>query len=176
MASFVLLITRPDGTGCCLNHRWNSKIHSFPTSFWQLVITVIAHFGHAVFHIFQWISVPGAAPTNNLRQKKNNPKNRNEKNMSFKMVLAKDTICGILPDRYMPVQESTWRDSLVHSHGSGVYEEWGWNLRCSSCTSSPVRLEQVLALSLLATDAGDLWPGRSTHRNLQWPWPLTPEI
>lgn len=36
------------------------------TSLCQLVITVITHFGHAVFHVFQRISVSGAAPTNNL--------------------------------------------------------------------------------------------------------------
>lgn len=38
------------------------------TSLLQLDVTVIAHFGHAVFHVFQRISVPGAAPTNNLHQ------------------------------------------------------------------------------------------------------------
>ncbi len=43
-------------------------MQSFPTSLLQLVVTVITHFGHAVFHVFQRISVPGAAPTNNLCQ------------------------------------------------------------------------------------------------------------
>lgn len=41
-----------------------TKLTSLP----QLVVTVIAHFGHAIFHVFQRISVPGAAPTNNLRR------------------------------------------------------------------------------------------------------------
>lgn len=45
-------------------HAVKTKLTSLP----QLVVTVIAHFGHAVFHVFQRIPVPGAAPTNNLRQ------------------------------------------------------------------------------------------------------------
>lgn len=50
------------------NWRWIPKMSSFPTSLLQLVVTMITHFGHAVFHVFQWVSVPGAAPTHNLHQ------------------------------------------------------------------------------------------------------------
>lgn len=53
-------------------------------------------------------------------------------------------------------------DSLSRSHGSGVCEEWGWNLRCSSYTSPLLRLEQVWELSLLETGADDLLPAMHT--------------
>lgn len=37
------------------------------TSFLQLAVTAITHFGHAVLHVFEWISVPGAAATDDLQ-------------------------------------------------------------------------------------------------------------
>lgn len=40
------------------------------TSLLQLAVTAITHFGHAVFHVLQRISVSAAAPANNLQQHK----------------------------------------------------------------------------------------------------------
>lgn len=51
-------------SGGLLRLCWKTKL----TSLRQLAVTMIAHFGHAVFHVFQRISVPGATPANNLRQ------------------------------------------------------------------------------------------------------------
>lgn len=35
------------------------------SSLLQLAVTVITHFGHAIFHVFQRVSVSTAAPANN---------------------------------------------------------------------------------------------------------------
>lgn len=47
-----------------LQMRWQTKL----TSLLQLQVAAIAHFAHAVLHVFQRVSVPGAAPANNLPQ------------------------------------------------------------------------------------------------------------
>lgn len=74
-------------------------------------------------------------------------------------------------------------DSLFRSRGSGVCGEWGWNLRCSSCTSSLVRLEQAWGLFLPESAADDLWPRKETHTKTEkhtkthygdwWQWLIT---
>lgn len=125
----------------------------FLTSLRKLVVTVITHFGHAVFHVFQRISVPGAASTDNLCQAKYN--------VSYNLLrLVYQILKCIRTLRFISAY-----DSLSRSRGSGVCEEWGWNPRCSSYTSSLLRPEQVWELSLLETGTDDLSPATHTCFN-----------
>lgn len=133
----------------------------FPTSFLELVVTVITHFSHAIFHVFQRVSVPWAAPTNNLCQ---------TELIQHKLQETQSRNPGsvLVPNSHGGTAElcalRTLRDSLFRSRGSGASEEWGWNLRCSSCTSSLGRPEQVWELSLRGTDTDALWPGMTTKK------------
>lgn len=77
-------------------------------------------------------------------------------------------IASCLTDTEVFKEHCVWFacDSLFRSRGSGVSEEWGWSPRCSSCTSSLVRLEQVLELSLPETAANDPCPGTNTEKKI----------
>lgn len=137
---------------------------------------MVTHFGHAVFHVLQWISVPGAASTNNLLwQRRKNIKQSLKTLAAFHtdsqvlMCLADyrlQTSISFFPDilfvktEFSIPQYLRVNDLLFHSCGSGVCEQWGWNLQCSSCTSSLVRQEREWELFLPEKAKDDLWSAR----------------